>query len=106
MAFHIGRNDTAPPITATLRDGNGVVVDLTGATVRFHMRDSSGTVKVNALATVVTPSQGAVRYNWTAPDTDQGGFFDAEWQVTFADSTRRTFPNPGKTRVIITGDIA
>ena len=106
MAFHIARNDTAPPIEATLTDADGVPVNLTSATVRFHMRDSSQTVKVNALATIVTPSAGLVRYNWAAVDTNQSGRFEAQWQVTFADTTIRTFPSPGRTVVIVTGDIA
>lgn len=106
MAFHIARNDTAPPIEATLTDADGVALNLTGSTVRFHMRDSSGLVKVNAPATLVTPSSGFVRYNWIAADTVASGRYEAQWQVTFADTTIRTFPSPGKTVVIITGDIA
>lgn len=103
--FQIKRNDTAPAIQATLT-ADGSAVDLTGASVRFHMRDSTGAVKVDAAATLVTPSSGIVKYSWTAADTDQAGRFQAEWEVTFTDATVRTFPNPGYTNVLIGGDIA
>lgn len=103
--FQIRRNDTAPPIEATLT-ADDAAVDLTGATVRFHMQDTSGTVKVDAAADLVVAASGTVKYDWTADDTDSGGWFKAEWEVTFSDGTIRTFPNPGYTNVRITGDIA
>lgn len=99
------RNDTAPPITATLTAG-GTAVDLTGATVQFHMMDSAGRVVVDAAATVVSPTDGTVRYDWDAADTEVSGRFKAEWEVTFADTTVRTFPVQGHTHVLIHDDIA
>lgn len=103
--FQMRRNDTAPPIEATLT-ADSTAVDLTDATVRFHMQDTAGTVKVDAAATLVVAASGTVKYVWAAADTDTGGWFKAEWEVTFSDGTVRTFPNPGYTNVRITGDIA
>ena len=99
------RNDTAPAITATLTSG-GTAVDLTGATVRFHMMDESKAVIVDAAATVVSAAAGTVKYDWAAGDTDTSGRFKAEWEVTFADATIRTFPVQGHTNVLIHDDIA
>jgi hypothetical protein len=103
--FQIKKRDTAPPIEATLT-ADDVAVDLTGASVRFHMQDSSGTVKVDAAANIDDAAAGEVSYDWTAADTDTTGHFKAEWEVTFTDSTIRTFPNPGYTNVRIGGDLA
>lgn len=103
--FQIKRNDTAPPIQATLT-ADGSAVDLTSATVDFHMMDSSGAIKVDAAATLVTAASGIVKYVWQTGDTDQAGRFRAEWEVTFPDGTIRTFPNPGYTNVLVNGDLA
>lgn len=86
-------------------------MDLTGATVRFHMKETSGDVdgsplKVDAAASIVSAAAGTVKYDWQAEDTDASGWFRAEWEVTFSDGTIRTFPNPGYTNVLITGDLA
>lgn len=70
------------------------------------MVDSSGAVKVDAAANIDDGAAGEVSYDWTAADTDTGGHFKAEWEVTFSDGTIRTFPNPGFTHVRIGGDLA
>lgn len=104
------RNDTVP-LTATLKVGT-VAVDLEGATVKFHMRDSSGTVVVDAAATVLQVgdgsdgSKGKVKYEWAAGDTDTAGVYDLEWEVSFSDGTIRTFPTTYPTKLQIWGDIA
>ncbi len=114
-SFHITENDTAPPIEATLKAGTpAVAVDIQNASVEFHMLDSTGTVKVNAAGNVDQVGDGSdgtkgdVSYDWdgAAGDTDTPGKFKAEWQVTFADSTIRTFPTPGVTNILVHGELA
>lgn len=99
------RNDTAPAAAFTIVDENGDAVDISSSTVRFHMADSSGAVKVDAAATIVSGAAGTVSYAWAAADTDTAGWFTAEFEVTFPDSTIRTFPNPPNLFVLIRGDI-
>lgn len=106
MTFYIKENDTSPSLAATLKDAAGTVIDLTAATVRFHMRVSGAAAKVDAAATVVSAANGTVRYDWVAADTDTVGTFEAEFEVTHSDSTIETFPNRGYIRVKIGGDIA
>jgi phage baseplate assembly protein gpV len=101
----IKRRDTAPPFTATCTDADGDAVDISNATIRFHMEDSSGTVKVDAAADIVLGTAGTVRYDWAAADTDTAGHFKAEVEVTFADGTIRTFPTTNFATVRIIGDI-
>ena len=106
MTFYVKQNDTSPAMQATLQDADGNAVDLTGATVRFHMRAIGGTtVVVDAAATVVTAASGIVKYEWDAADTDTIGSYQAEFEVTYADSSVETFPNDGYIRVEIIDDI-
>ena len=106
MTFYIKQNDTSPSMAATLKDANDAAIDLTGATVRFHMRAvGASQVTVDAAATLVTPASGTVRYDWQADDTDTVGSYQAEFEVTYADGSIETFPNDGYIRVEITDDI-
>lgn len=107
MTFYIKQNDTSPSMLATLQDASGNAVDITGASVRFHLRPiSSSTVTVDEAATIVTADEGTVRYDWDAADTDTIGSYQAEFEVTYADASIETFPNDGYIRVEIISDIA
>lgn len=99
-AFYIKRGDTKPSLYATLTE-HGLVVDLTGATVRFHMGDV-----VDAPAVIVEAAAGTVRYDWADDDTLPGGSHRAEFEVTFSDGKIETFPNDTSIGVIIRGDVA
>ncbi len=106
MTFYVKQNDTSPAMLATLQDAEGNAVNLTGATVRFHMRSvGGGNPVVDAAATVVTAASGIVRYNWVAADTDTVGTYQAEFEVTYADASIETFPNDGYIVVQIIDDI-
>ena len=103
--FPMKQNDTAPSLLYALSPAS---VDLTGATVRFSMRDRVlGTVKINRVATViVTPTvTPTVRYDWQATDTDTIGFYEAEFEVTYANGKIETFPNSTFIPVNIGDDI-
>ena len=107
MTFYIKRNDTSPAMLATLQDASGTAVDITAASVRFHMWPiSSKVVKVDAAAAIVTALDGLVQYDWVGADTDAIGSYQAEFEVTYADATIETFPNDGYIRVEIISDIA
>lgn len=106
MTFYIKQNDTQPAFQAVLQDGAGDPINLDGATVRFHMRAiGSNTAKVDAAASVISALSGIVRYSWDAADTDRIGSYQAEFEVTYSDSTIETFPNDGYVRVVILDDI-
>lgn len=106
MTFYIKQNDTVPSIRATLQNGNGDPVDLINATVRFHMRlIGANNTTVDAAAVVVSAAAGIVQYNWIADDTDTIGSYQAEFEVTYPDSTVETFPNDGYVRIEIIDDI-
>jgi len=107
MTFYVKQNDTSPAMLATLQDADGNAIDLTSASVRFHMRPvGGGQVVVDEAATIVTAASGLVRYDWIAADTDTIGSYQAEFEVTYADASIETFPNDGYIRVEIIDDIA
>ena len=104
--FYVKRNDTSPIFRAIAKDGNDVVVDLSGATVNFHMYDSAGNVKVDAAAVINDGPTGDMQYEWLAADTDLAGFFNSEFEVILASGRIETFPNYGYQRVHIWEDLA
>jgi hypothetical protein len=107
MTFFIKRNDTSPAILATLQDADDNAIDITGATVRFHLRAiGAKQVTVDSAAVIVAPLDGIVRYDWNSADTDVAGSYQAEFKVTYADASIETFPNNGYLRVEIISDIA
>lgn len=107
MPFFIKQNDTSPALQVTLKDGDGVAIDLTGSTVRFHMRrQGSNAVKVDESAVVSDALNGIVYYNWNTSDTDSIGSFECEFEVTYAGLEVESFPNNKYIDVEITDDIA
>jgi hypothetical protein len=105
--FFIKRNDTSPSLNVALEDDVGRPIDVTGATIVFHMRNSADdSVKISgASATIVSATRGEVRYSFSATDSDTSGNFEAEFQVTFSGGAIETFPNDGYINVIITEDV-
>ena len=95
MAFSIKQNDTSPSLQATLKDYALAPINLTGATVKLHMKSIDGTLKVNTNMTVVEELNGIIKYDWQVGDTDTVGTYYVEFKVTYADASIETFPNNG-----------
>lgn len=102
--FNLKRGDTSPSLDYALIPAS---VDLTGATVRFSMKNRAGAVVIDsAVATVVTATvTPTVRYPWAPADTAVAGFYRAEFEVTYAGGQIETFPNHGFIGVLIDPDI-
>lgn len=105
------RNDTRPKVTIALKDVNssGDPVNLVGATVRMFFRaKGSSTLKATLVGTLLTGRLlddgtidytdpydvagygGRCEFTWGATDLDTEGNYEAEFQVTFADSGKGT----------------
>lgn len=103
--FITKRNDTEPPISGVVKNRAGVV-DLSGATVRFHMRDAASVSVVDAEADIVgDPAEGIVSYSWQAADTADVGFFSAEFEITFAAGRIMSVPKDRQLKVKIVEDL-
>lgn len=104
---YLKQNDTSPTLDAILTDADGNIVDVTGASVRFHMQKiGATTLKVDAAAIVVNGPAGHVRYTLQDGDTDTPGSYKAEYEVTFLDGSIETFKNtPDQLRVVITPEL-
>lgn len=103
--FFIKKRDTSPAFQVTLKDASDTVVDLTGSTIRFHMVTPTGTTVIDASATIVTATAGVCKYVWASGDTASAGDYNAEFEVTYADSTIETFPNYGYETVRVYEDL-
>jgi len=105
MSFSIKQNDTSPSLLATLKDYDGNVINLTNASVRFHMKSIEGTVKIDAAMTIPNPSLGMIRYDWQVGDTDTVGTYYVEFEVTYADLSVETFPNNGSKAITVVREL-
>lgn len=110
--YVIKKGDTAPAVADTLLDSNGNAVNLTSATVKFHMSTWNLQTVVISNGSVTGPnggsldSTGEVQYVWQSADTLTAGVYRAEWQVTFAGGAIETWPDDGYAVVNITADLA
>lgn len=93
--FTIKQEDTSPTIKAILKKRNGDAVNLTDASVRFHLSTRALEILIDSVATILDAPNGTVKYDWAIGDTDEPGEYFAEWEVAFSDGTVETFPNDG-----------
>lgn len=98
MRKYMRQNDTIPlPMIvydATDDPVQASAVNLTGATIKFIMRDTGGTVVVEQTlggTELVDVANGSIRYEWVAADTDTVGDFHVEIQVTDSDTFITTY---------------
>jgi hypothetical protein len=106
--FYIRQGDLLPPIEATLKDGADQAVNLTGVSgVRFRaFRQGSTTLAVDAAATIVSETNGQVRYDWQSADSAVlavPGILFGQWEVT-SSSKVETFPNNTHIAIRIVAD--
>jgi len=107
VPFTMKQNDTSPVVHATLQDGEGVAVDLTGSTVMFHMINAAdGTVKIDGPTVITEPTNGIVWYHWLTGDTDTPGTFYVEFEVTYPSGSIETFPNNKDLTVIVKPELS
>jgi len=102
------RNDTGPPVRVQVEsEESGVGHDLTGAFAVFTMTDRDGVIKVNRQPAVVEAgTDGFMRYEWQAGDTDTEGVYDAEFEVDFGSGVKETYPGEQHNiRIIIAPDL-
>ena len=102
------QGDTGPDIVATLKNGDGTVANLTGATVKFNLRGPTGTLVVDhATATVLDAANGRVKYAIQSGNLAALGAHRMEWEVAFGGGGPTiTYPNDGDDRLIVVPQVA
>jgi hypothetical protein len=103
----VKQGDLFPDVEQTVKDENGVVVDLTGATVKFAMHEARNpsVVKIDGANGVDGPG-GKIAYRWTGADTDTATTYEALFRVTpsgGADAFR--VPTDGYIEVVVESKI-
>lgn len=109
QTWPIKRGDREPKFSAKLAVDNAGQ-DLTGCSVKFIMKKpGAATPKISAAATidqtVDSSTFGDVSYSWGATDTDELGLFRAEFEVTFANGNKRTWPADGYLLIQVVEDL-
>lgn len=100
----IKKGDLLPIYRAILRDPNGTIAPLAGASsVLFSMRHmDTGEVKVyRKAASIVSAVTGEVSYSWAAGDTDTPGVYEIEWVAIYLGSKPMTYPGDGFNQIEI-----
>ncbi len=105
--FVAKRNDTRQYLIRTLKNADGTVIDLTGASVAFNMRKrGTGALKVDGgVTTINDEAGGVVQYEWAVDDLDTAGYYEGEFEVTLSDSTVITVPNEEHIPITVVEDI-
>jgi hypothetical protein len=101
----IKRGDTRHAIKAVLKDASGAPVDLTGCSVNFHMAPLNRPAVISRAAHIEDAGNGEVWMVWAPGETDAAGFYQAEFEVTYQDGKRETFPNNGYISLLIQNDL-
>ena len=119
--FSIKAGDTRPILEVVLRNPDGTVHDLTGATVfKLMVRLSPTTSFIRDMVKQGLDTAGTLRYTWVTADWDTGnvnGFlpeppatyplseYPMEYEVS-AGTSKLTFPNNSFDTLRILGDVA
>ena len=98
--FYIKEGDTREYLRRTLKNSDGTVMDVSTASVRFHMKLADVLV-IDEEAEVIDGANGIVEYRWSAGDTDTVGEHTGEFEVTFADTTIVTVPNNTNIKIYV-----
>lgn len=106
--FYIKSNDTSPALAYELVPAS---VDLTGATVKFSMRQvgqNAALISRSAAIVLIATVTPTVKYVWQPGDVANRGdlLCEGEFEVTYADGSIETFPNSGYIPIHFQSDIA
>lgn len=102
------RHDTHRYARALLMDENGSPIDLDGSTVAYTMKHQrTRELKIDRASATLADQDvypGEIYYAWDDADVDTAGTYIEEWEITYSDTTKETFPASGEQRVLILPD--
>ena len=91
----IKRGDTRHAIRAVLKNTQGTPVNLSGCSVSFHMAPPGRPPTISRAVDIHDALAGEVWVVFAPGETDISGVYRAEFQVTYPDGRKETFPNSG-----------
>lgn len=114
--FEIKTGDIGKVIRSVLRDEDYVAADLEdAASLKFNMatyREAIPVVSATAAidqVDITIPEEGGTRgkvhYAFQAADIDEEGIFSGEWEVTWTDGSKTTYPTPGYLKIRVTAGL-
>jgi len=90
--IEVVKNDKLYDLEFTLQDSSGVVIDLTGATLRFKAQKiGENTLKFTGNMDIVSAEAGTCKYQVQEGNFDEEGDYYGEIEVTFAGNQITTF---------------
>ena len=101
----IKRGDARNAIKAILKDSSGNPVNLENCHVKFHMAPLNRPAVISRAAHIENAAAGEVWVVWAPGETDVAGIYRAEFEVTYDDGRRETFPNDGYISIQILNDL-
>jgi len=103
--FYIKKNDLQPDYHAQIKDGDGMVVEITGATIRCTMQNArTGALKIDRQDTGINISDGIngkFEYQWQSGDTDTPGKYYIEFEITPTAGGKFTVPASYEDRAVV-----
>ncbi len=101
-SLYLVKNDLQPYYRVTVKDSDGNLIDLSGATIVATMKNTSaGTLKLNRQSAGIvianqTTNKGEFEYRWQTNDTDTAGTYYIEFEVVPSSGGKFTLPSPDK----------
>ena len=101
----IKRGDTRHAIRAVLKNTQGTPVNLSGCSVSFYMAPLGRPPTISRAVDIHDALAGEVWVVFAPGETDVSGVYRAEFQVTYGDGRKETFPNDGYISIQILSDL-
>lgn len=104
------RNDTWPPLEATLSDQDGAIDLSTAEAIHIYLRSETLLIKTGPCE-IVEAAAGKVKYLWepaegeTPADLHTSGTYKMEFEITWADGNIQTVPNGSYLELSVVDDL-
>ncbi len=107
MPFEIKRGDLEPALNATLKQGDGMPIDLSAAvSVRALVRHATTQMlAVDRVVPVVSATGGMVQIVWVTGETAIDGPYEVEFEITWPGGRPQTVPSNGFFNFLIYPDL-
>lgn len=92
IAIEMVQSDTSPDVTFNVKRG-GQIVNLTGCTVKFLIKDTRTKMRTNDghnTCEIISASEGQCVYSWQTNDLPNASIYECDFRITFSDGKEET----------------